>query len=277
VVVGAGPAGLRAAQVAAERGHQVTLLEASEQPGGSLLALSKLPARHQWSELIDNHLRQFERLGVTLRTGVRADAETLAELAPDAVVVATGSVWDPSGYTPALPARRSMRGADSEHVITYDVAVARALENPLSLGGHVVIVDETGDYYPLALAEQLAGAGVSVEVVSRHMFIGELASDAYDLRAAMERLVPLGVRFRPQTVVEEVSGATIATRSIWGGDDEEIRSVDSVVLAMLRKSVRTLFDKLSRDEFDTYLIGDALAPRRPVDATYEGERVGRLI
>jgi 2,4-dienoyl-CoA reductase-like NADH-dependent reductase (Old Yellow Enzyme family)/thioredoxin reductase len=276
-VVGAGPAGLRAAAVAAERGHRVTVFDENEHPGGSLLALSNLPARQQWSELIDNHTRQFERLGVTLRAGVRADADVIAELAPDAVVVATGSDWDTSGYTPALPARRSMPGVDQGHVITYDVAVDRALENPRSLGGHVVIVDETGDYHPLALAEQLAGAEVSVEVVSRHLFIGELASDAYDLRAAMERLVPLGVRFRAQTIVEEIAADAVHTRSIWGGDNNTITSVDSVVLAMLRRSVRTLFDELSSDEYNTYLIGDALAPRRPVDATYEGERVARLI
>jgi 2,4-dienoyl-CoA reductase-like NADH-dependent reductase (Old Yellow Enzyme family) len=91
VVVGAGPAGMEAALVAAARGHDVIVLERSERVGGQVWAAAGSPLRHKFGEIAAYYQRQAEKGPCTVRLGVEADAATVLALQPDAVVVATGS------------------------------------------------------------------------------------------------------------------------------------------------------------------------------------------
>ncbi len=92
LVVGGGPGGLKAAAVAAERGHRVTLVEAGRRVGGQVLLAQELPGRAEMAGAVGNLLAEAERAGVTIRTGVRADLALVREARPDVVVVATGAV-----------------------------------------------------------------------------------------------------------------------------------------------------------------------------------------
>src|SRR6478736_1611175 len=91
VVVGAGPGGLEAARVAAERGHSVVLLEAADQPGGQIVLAARATSRRgDLIGIVDWLVGECRVLGVDLRTGVLADRATVAGLRPDVVIVATG-------------------------------------------------------------------------------------------------------------------------------------------------------------------------------------------
>ena len=108
VVIGAGMAGLEAACTAADRGHDVTLVEAEAQIGGQYRLAAELASRAEFGPLLAWYAGELERLGVDLRLSNRADAELVARLAPDVVVIASGGV----GACPAIPGIDSSRVAD---------------------------------------------------------------------------------------------------------------------------------------------------------------------
>jgi 2,4-dienoyl-CoA reductase (NADPH2) len=92
VVVGAGPAGLAYATVAAQRGHEVTLIEAADEIGGQFNLAKRVPGKEEFNETLRYFTRQIERTGVRLRLSTRADVALLRSLQPDLVVLATGIV-----------------------------------------------------------------------------------------------------------------------------------------------------------------------------------------
>ena len=278
VVVGAGGAGLRAARVAAARGHSVVVLDENDLPGGSMRIMSLLPTRSEWSRLAHGMATAAERNGAELRLGCRAGPEELLALDPDAVVFATGYTWDTTGFTPAVPGRRCLRGCDLPHVTTVDRAIESASVDPTALGPVVLIIDETGEYWPLGLADQLSAAGTRVIIVTRLLYLGEAMWESHELRLVLGDLVDRDVEVMAQHVVEEVAlSGSVTVRSIWGGPTRSLGDIDSVVLSMLRCSNRALHDEVVPTLPEAHLVGDALCPRRPADAIFDGERVGRSI
>src|SRR5207247_198592 len=173
VVVGGGPAGMKTAAVAAERGHDVVLLEREPELGGHIDLVKRLPTRGKWQLAIDNLERMLQRTGVDVRTGVDASPAVLERERPEVVVCATGSSWDRSGFSAYRLGRDGIPGAERSHVLDVATATRRALEAPASLGERVLVVDESAAYLPVGLAEVLADAGVDVEVLTPHLFVGE--------------------------------------------------------------------------------------------------------
>lgn len=157
VVAGAGPGGLEAARVSAERGHRVVLFEAGEQTGGQINLASRVAWREPMSGIVRWLDSQVRKLGVDLRLGQSADAENVLAEEPDEVVIATGG----------SPNRG--RFGDSELVrTTWEVLEGRLAPDA---GQSVLIYDDSGDHQAVSCAEYLASRGVLVEVVTpdRHV------------------------------------------------------------------------------------------------------------
>jgi 2,4-dienoyl-CoA reductase-like NADH-dependent reductase (Old Yellow Enzyme family) len=273
LVVGGGPAGLKTAARAAERGHRVTLIEQSDALGGRLRLLAALPLRGRWRLAIDSFVRAAERAGVEVILGRTA---TIADLeAAEAAVVATGAVWERSGFSAYRPERDAIPGTDGAGVIDIGTAITRTLADPAALGRRIVILDETQDALPAGLAELLAAAGAAVEIVTPHLFFGDALARSYDLGFVMKRLKALGVAITPQCFVERVEPGAVHVYGIWDGAPRVIAGVDTLVISLSRRPVDGLYRAMRGSHQALSRIGDALAPRALEAVIYEGEKTGR--
>jgi 2,4-dienoyl-CoA reductase-like NADH-dependent reductase (Old Yellow Enzyme family) len=278
VVVGGGPAGMKTAAVAARRGHSVVLLEKESVLGGHLNLIKQLPTRAEWQTAIDNLTREMATAGVEVRLGVQVTKAVLEQEKPDAIVCATGSTYSTTGLSSYRPERPGIPGATQEHVLDVGTATRRALRAPTSLGKRVLIVDETGGYLPLGLAEVLATqGGVAVEVISPHLFIGEDLVRTQDMPILFPRLASAGVRLTAQHFVEKIVDNTVEVYNLWGGEKRMIADIDTVVISMMRTPNEALFNEIRQSFPAVYRVGDVVAPRKPAAVIYEGEKLGREI
>ena len=274
VVVGGGPAGMRAASTAARRGHDVLLLERAEELGGALNLLKQLPTRENWQLAVDNGVRPLRRSGAEVRLGVEATAESILAERPDAVVVATGCTWDRTGFSAFRLDRDAIPGADQPHVLDATTALARALADPRSLGERVLVLDDSGTWAPVGLADLVAPAGAAVEIVTRHPRVAEWHWLTQEVPFHFPRLLKLGVRMTPLQFVERIDGHEVEIYDIFSRATRTVQA-DTVVLSMTRSAADELFWQLEGRVPELRRIGDAYAPRKLAEALYEGEKAAR--
>jgi hypothetical protein len=151
----------------------------------------------------------------------------------------------------------------------------QAIVDPEACGDSVVIVDDTGEYLALGLAEMLAGLGKKVEVVSAKLFLGDNTLFNLDVGHLYPRLYALGVTLTPQHIVGEVNTEGVVLTRIWDGASRVV-TAQSLVTVMLRDPETSLLSELE-NEFPVTTIGDSLSPRRVDEAIYEGEMAGRNV
>lgn len=138
LVIGGGPAGLEAARVAAERGHEVVLAEASSRLGGNFLLAGMQPRRAQILDLMAWYERQLEKLNVDVRLNTYFEAEDIDPSEFDRVIVATGSYSPETGFQKALPTVETMPGLGRGNVFTVEAVMARQARP----GKRVLLLDE---------------------------------------------------------------------------------------------------------------------------------------
>lgn len=266
VVVGAGPAGLEAARVAAERGHRVDLFEAGPRIGGQFRLAGEQPRRGQILDLLDWYERQLAQLQVRLHLNSYAEAGDIRALGPDAVVLATGSLPDETGYQRWLPAADRLPGIDRGGVFSPEEVMRREAK----LGSEVILYDEGGYWRGLGTAWALAERGHRVTIATPEPFIGkELARTSADI-GLRPRLARLGVTFLTEHLVAGWHGDGATLRNLLTG--EETRHPAG---ALVMSTTNRAFDPLSADlaGLETHLIGDAAAPRQAPYAFHEGRKV----
>lgn len=278
-VAGGGPAGMRAALTAAERGHEVTLFEKSSALGGQVAWWGKATSRQELVGIVTWLEERVRETNVQIRLRVTADAKLLGQGNFDAVIIAAGSTGLRHGWTPLNPEewdRSTLPGADQPNVHTYmDV-----LRDEPSLGHRVMVVDSMGDRTAAVVAEYLAQRGHAVE------FVTQLGQPSPDLAASRDwgkthgMLRRLGVAFTVDAVLTEIDGTTVTLVDAYTHEFRRRDHIDDVVLVLGARAEDSLFHELEplrAGGLDLRLIGDAVAPRRVADAIREGELVAREI
>jgi 2,4-dienoyl-CoA reductase-like NADH-dependent reductase (Old Yellow Enzyme family) len=289
IVIGAGPAGLRAGAVLAARGHEVTVYERRDRVGGHLADLATLPTRRGWANAVEDLLAELDRSGATLRLGTEVDRALIDRESPDLVLLAAGAEWESTGATSFVPAETSAvaressiellsrHDPDGSRALGLDKAIELARVDPSQLGASVVIADDSGTYAPLGLAEALATAGTSVRFLTARGEIGTEPAFHLELPHLLPRLRALGVDLATGRAVTGVDDDGVEVADLWGGPAEQVAGVDTIVFALRRRSRDGLIAELAGTAPELLTIGDALTPRPTAAAIEEAERVALSI
>lgn len=271
-VVGGGPAGMAAARVAAERGHDVTLFEQKNALGGQNLMTSSVASRRGYAEIHRWQAEMLERAGVNVRLRARADADSIADAGFDTAVVATGSVPRRDGYTSLRPGAGGLPGAEADHVFTaWDV-----FDRPDLFSGEVVVVEDDPHLAGTAAAEKLAAQGCRVTIVTPHMHAGA-DLPVHHAPQLYRRLAGMGIAVEPATFVTSIGRAALVCERRFGGQEYRVDHAGPVVLAMGNVASNALARPLEARGIDVFVVGDALTPRQVDMAIVDGERAGWMI
>jgi len=269
LVIGAGPAGMEAARVAAERGHNVTLVEALGDLGGQFRLAGLAPRRGQITELIGWYLRQFEKLGVTVEYFRPMDEQDIFEFGADEVVLATGSLPDDRAQQRWLPEAEQLPGLENGKVF----ACEEVLRDQAELGKSVIVLDEGGNWRGTGTAWYLADKGHDVTIVTPDPMIGKeltRTTSDFQIRSALKKL---GASFLLESVIEHWHGDRAQIRSLLDGSLETIEA-SAIVTATANRADNSIELELADAGIQFHLIGDAAAPRQAPYAFHDGRKIG---
>jgi 2,4-dienoyl-CoA reductase-like NADH-dependent reductase (Old Yellow Enzyme family) len=248
VVVGAGLAGLEAARVAAERGHEVLLLEASRSAGGQAALIAKLPKQGAFAELVAWRLSELARLGVDMRFNTAASVELILALLPGSVVVATGS---------------RQRHLDSA------ISAAEVLSGSPLPDGPVIVLDSDGTRKGIGTAEWLAESGRAVTLVALTPTPAYMLDSSKVGPLAMTRIRELGVKLVDGHRLVSVGQGQVSLARIYDGTPLTLEA-PAIVQAMSHVAVDELVRPLRAVGIVVHAVGDARTPRLVEDAIRDG-------
>ncbi len=258
MVVGGGPAGMEAARVAAQRGHKVVLYERTPKLGGMLRYAAHPEFKKDYRDFLAWQIAELERQGVMVRTGVTVTRELVQKEAPDVVIVATG----------AKPANPPIEGADAASLYP---ALA-VLEGRIPEGKRVVVCGAgmVGTEVAMFLAEQHGKEVTLVDQVAE--VVPEI--DPFTRWVVQGRLLEDHITVKLNHCIECIMPDSVSCTC---GEDEASLEGDAIVLALGMKSDTTLLDSLAGLPVEVIAIGDAVKPRRVMQAVHEGFHAGRRI
>jgi 2,4-dienoyl-CoA reductase (NADPH2) len=250
LIVGGGPAGMKAAQIAAMRGHQVTLYEKSDRLGGQLNLASASPSREELGTIVEDLSIQLRKFGVKIQLGEEVTPSLVARLKPDIIILATGA-------TPIIP---NIPGVDLPNVFqAWDVLAGK--DTP---GKNVVVVGGGG--VGCYTAHYLAVRGKKVTLLE---MLDKTAKDVgiSNRWIIRDNLQKGGVEIFTSTKVESISEKAVF--AVKNGERLTLPA-DSVVLAVGSKSNKSLAEAIREKISEIYEIGDCVEPRKALQAIHEG-------
>ena len=264
LVAGGGPAGMKAAAVAASRGHKVLLCEASNRLGGQVHLAAALPGRTEFGVLTENLSREMQTAGVEVRLNTAVDAGFCLENSFDEIIIATGG----RPFQPAAEIGEDVHAAN----------VWQVLQGEVNTGSRVVIADWRCDWTGIGMAEKLARDGCHV----RLCVDGEMAGQnlqKYLRYSWAGKLHALGVETIPCARLFGADGDTVYFQHTLSGEAVICEETDTLVLAQGQEPDTTLENGLRENGFGgrLHLAGDCLSPRTAEEAIYEGFMIGREI
>lgn len=258
LVVGGGPAGLRFAAVAAERGHDVTLREASADLGGQLQLAAQGPLA-PLSRAREDLAADARRAGVEIQRERPVTPDDVEDTW-DVVVVATGATRPDAGEY----------GFEGEVIEAMDV-----LEGA-EVGEEVLLFDDNRWVITMQTGLELTARAESVEMVSTDHYPGFRTEQA-NLPNFVAALQATGARFTGNHTVEAVDAdGTVRLRNTLTGE-HDTREPDTVVVAGRRGADESLYLALDERRDGVYRIGDAVSPRKLDRAYYDGELLARRL
>ncbi len=254
VIVGAGPSGLEAARVAGERGHKVTVLEASDQAGGQIRLAARTRNRKDIIGIVDWRLARLEKLGVSVGFNTYAEADDIRALDPDVVLVCTGG----------LPNKEIVEeGADlavsSWEILSGDVAPAE----------DVLVFDDNGHQAGMQAAYLAADKGSKVEIISpERTFAPELGALTHAPYAEFfqNHGVKITILSRVSSIVREGNKLRVTLFSDFTETAFDTRLVDQVVVEHATLPMDDLYFELKEESVNRGEVDyDALIENRPQD------------
>jgi N-methyl-L-proline demethylase len=290
VIVGAGPAGMEAARVAAERGHQVIVHEAAGDPGGQIRLTAQTKRRAEMMQIIQWRLAECERLGVMFRFNSIVGGEDVIAENPDVVIVATGG----------LPHTEVLTEGNELIVSAWDI-----LAGDVQPGQNVLIYDDAGDYAALQAAEKIASTGAKVEIMTRdRLFASEVMAMSLtpSMRILQKHDVTFTVSWKLDAVRKDGNALVAMIGSDYGGVRRE-RRVDQIVVNHGTRPLDDIYFAMkpgSRNlgavdyealvavrpqraisnpggQYELYRIGDAVSARNTHAAIYDALRLMRAV
>ncbi|NWA29774.1 NADH:flavin oxidoreductase [Pseudomonas gingeri] len=286
VIVGAGVAGLEAARVAAERGHEVLVFEAANQAGGQVRLTAQSERRREMISIVEWRMAQCQKLGVTFRFNTWAESSTVHDENPDVVIIATGG----------LPHTEILSAGNELVVSAWDI-----ISGDVKPGRNVLLFDDAGDHAGLQAAEFIAKSGAKIEIMTPdRTFAPEVM--AMNLVPYMRSLQALDttftVTFRLLAVAREGQELLASIDSDYG-NARKVRRVDQVVVNHGTRPLDELYFELKpassnggvvehldlivghpqqvvtnpNGRFQLFRIGDAVAARNTHAAIYDALRL----
>ena len=269
LIVGAGPAGMQAALVAAQRGHRVTLLEKSDQIGGHVTLQAMLPGLEDRADIIRWLKLQLDKAGVEIRTGTAVDAEAVKAHAPDAVIIATGARYSATGASKNQ--LTGVPGADLDHVLTPE----NVLLEKARIGDRILVYDNTSYEVGPGVAELLADQGKDVFLVTMDSAMAMSVTELGLNKLIARRVIPK-VTFLPSTEITAIEPGNVRLKDFLTREETVLENIDNVILVTSRPPQEDLYHALVGDLPDIRIIGDARESRWSVFQTDEAIKDGRM-
>ncbi|QBF26916.1 oxidoreductase [Pseudomonas tructae] len=257
MIAGGGPAGMKAAAVAAARGHEVTLYEAGSQLGGQVLLAQLLPRRAEFGGASTNLQREMHLAGVKVVRNTRVDRALVEREQPDLVIVATGA----EPYWPAFE-----RGGELQVVDAWQI-----LRGEAKPGRSVLVVDWRCDWIGPGIAERLVREGHQVQLAVNGTHCGE-SLPLYVRDQMAGELHKLGIPITPYARLYGCDDTSVYLQHTASGEPMIFENIDTLVLCQGHQPVDTLAAEL-QGLVQVKRIGDCLAPRTVEEAVYDGLKV----
>ena len=255
MIVGAGPAGLECAYMAARRGHEVHVYDKREEMGGSLLEASKAPyGDDELMTCVNYQKAQCEKAGVNFHLGTEVTEDLISEELPDSVVLATGPVYS----------KKDIPGFETEKVVN----VLDVLRGDAQVGENVVV---WGNRKPgIGVALLLAKQGKKVTIVGREKSAGFDVNPSFKWRY-MIYLRQNGVKVYNDCDIEEITEGLIIVKTY---DGYRLPVKCDTIVATEREANESLKNVVQGEGIELFVIGDALVPRNLSSAVHDGYRIG---
>jgi len=274
LVVGGGPAGLEFARTAALRGHEVALHEAMKSLGGQVLMAASAPGRADIGGIAHWLSAEIESLGVDVHLNSYVDEQLIAEIAPDEVILATGTMPRTDGMQLAMPGS-SIQGFDKSHV--YSSWDLLGFGEITQLRGPAVVFDDTGSFEAISVCDVLLAKGLPVTLVSRHNAIGEsLPYPLVTAGAARERLYGGNFDFIGGHYLQQIDDDKVDIGVLFTDRRRSI-AAQTVVFVGYNEPNRLLWQSLQGNGPAAHMIGDVRGRNSIMSAIHAGAELGRSI
>ncbi len=275
LVIGAGPAGLEYARVAAARGNAVAVYEREQHVGGHVRAYGALPNRQQYGTIATWLAEQAAGNGATIKTASPVTPETidavLASERPDHIVVASGARYRRDGFQGQTG--KPLPGWETAHCVSWDEV---ALDK-VKVSGEVLVVDEMADVAAPLTAVKMAKLGAKVRLLTKWPMIGwETTAEVY-LHWILTYLYEADVEMITDHAVKRISGTEVEIVNLYAPSRSRLLKADTMVMATARSSENAMYHLLRERGRSVEAIGCAVAPRTVYEATLEGHRAARKL